>query len=173
MKNYYIISKNIMANKGLRFGNYLIDSLTVMALTMLLTMVVVLLLDVAGIDSEPMMTTFDGMNRLEEHLFGLMITIPYYIIMETMTARTIGKYLTGTIVVDNEGNKPSMETLIKRSFCRAIPFNALSFLGEKSRGWHDSISETYVVNKKELEIEKQNYFDLDAIGREDVDSENV
>lgn len=162
-----------MANKGLRFGNYLIDSLTIMALTMILTMVVILLLDVVGIDSQPMMTTFDGMNRLEEHLFGLIITIPYYIIIETMTARTIGKYLTGTIVVDNEGNKPSMETLVKRSFCRAIPFNALSFLGEKSRGWHDSISETYVVNKKELEIEKQNYFDLDAIGREDVYSEIV
>lgn len=162
-----------MANKGLRFGNYLIDSVTIMALTMILTMVVILLLDVVGIDSQPMMTTFDGMNRLEEHLFGLIITIPYYIIMETMTARTIGKYLTGTIVVDNEGNKPSMETLVKRSFCRAIPFNALSFLGEKSRGWHDSISETYVVNKKELEIEKQNYFDLDAIGREDVYSEIV
>ena len=112
------------------------------------------------------------MNRLEEYLFGLLFTIPYYIFMEGITGRTIGKYLTGTIVVDHQGNKPNLETIIKRSFCRAIPFNALSFLGEKSRGWHDSISETYVVITKELEKEKQNYIDFNEIGKKESEFEN-
>jgi len=164
MKNHYIISQNIIANKGLRLGNYFIDAMTIMVLTVVLTMAFVFISNIIGYDSESIILTIDSMNRLEEHIFGLLITIPYYIIMEKLTARTIGKYITGTIVVDNEGNKPSTETLIKRSFCRAIPFDALSFLGEKSKGWHDSMSETYVVRKKELDIEKQNYYDLEEIG---------
>jgi uncharacterized RDD family membrane protein YckC len=32
-----------------------------------------------------------------------------------------------------------------------IPFNALSFLGIIPRGWHDSISKTYVVRTNLLE----------------------
>ena len=93
-----------------------------------------------------------------------MITIPYYIIIEGLAAQLIIKFLTGTIGVDNEGNKPSTETLIKRSFCRAIPLNAFSFLGEKSRNWHDTITDTCVVNKELLETEKQNFFELEEIG---------
>jgi len=93
-----------------------------------------------------------------------LITIPYYIIIEGLAAQLIIKFLTGTIGVDNEGNKPSTETLIKRSFCRAIPLNAFSFLGEKSRNWHDTITDTCVVNKELLETEKQNFFELEEIG---------
>lgn len=172
MKNHYIISQNIIANKGLRFANYIVDYLFILALTTFLTMGYILFSESSDYDSNTILSGIGNMNRLEEYLFGLLITIPYYILMETITARTLGKYLTGTIVVDNEGNKPSIETLIKRSFCRAIPFNALSFLGEKSRGWHDSITETYVVNKRELESEKQNYIDLEEIGNKDADFEN-
>ncbi|HMU02121.1 MAG TPA: RDD family protein [Saprospiraceae bacterium] len=172
MKNHYIISQNIIANKGLRFANYLIDLILILVLVFVLTSVFVLLSDIIGYDAEPIISYIGEMNKLEEHLFGLLFTIPYYIFMEVMTGRTIGKYLTGTIVVDHEGNKPNLETIIKRSFCRAIPFNALSFLGEKSRGWHDSISETYVVITKELEKEKQNYIDFNEIGKKESEFEN-
>ncbi len=167
MENYYIISQNVMANKSLRFANYAIDSLITLGLTAAVMIVVMMLSDLLMYDTSSFLSYIEHMNRLEEYIFGLFITIPYYILMEGLTARTIGKYLTGTIVVDNEGIKPSTETLLKRSFCRAIPFNAVSFLGKKSRGWHDSISETYVVNKKLLEIEKQNYKELDQIGKKD------
>lgn len=172
MKNHYIISQNIIANKGLRFANYLIDLILILVLVFVLTSVFVLLSDIIGYDAKPIISYIGEMNKLEEHLFGLLFTIPYYIFMEVMTGRTIGKYLTGTIVVDHEGNKPNLETIIKRSFCRAIPFNALSFLGEKSRGWHDSISETYVVITKELEKEKQNYIDFNEIGKKESEFEN-
>ena len=173
MKNHYIISQNIIANKSLRFANYLIDLVVILLLIFVLSTIFLLLSEVIGYDAEPIMTYIGEMNKLEEHLFGLLITIPYYILIESITSRSIGKYITGTIVVDNDGNKPSTETIIKRSFCRAIPFNGLSFLGEKSRGWHDSISETYVVKKKELEMEKQNYIDLEEIGRKDTYSEDT
>lgn len=169
MKNHYIISQNLFATKGLRFANYVIDYFVIFVLTSLVIMVVMFFSEISGLDSQSYFAGIEDMNRLEEYLFGLLITIPYYILMEGISSRTIGKYITGTIVVDNEGNKPSMETFIKRSFCRAIPFDAVSFLGENSRGWHDSIPDTYVVNKKMLEAEKQNYFEMDEIGKTNLE----
>ena len=172
MQNHYIISQNIIANKGLRFANYIVDYIVILLISALLMAIAWLVSDILGFDIEPFFLAIENMNKIEEYLFGLLITIPYYIFMETISARTIGKYITGTIVVDNEGNIPATEIFIKRSFCRAIPFNALSFLGEKSRGWHDSITETYVVKKKELQLEKQNYIDFNEIGKKEFEFEN-
>jgi uncharacterized RDD family membrane protein YckC len=59
--------------------------------------------------------------------------------------RSVGKFITKTKVVDEDGYTPSTGTLITRNLCRAIPFNAISHLF--GRGWHDSLSKTYVVRK--------------------------
>lgn len=40
--------------------------------------------------------------------------------------------------------------MILRTLCRLIPFEALSCLGEKSRGWHDRLSRTWVISEFEL-----------------------
>jgi uncharacterized RDD family membrane protein YckC len=80
-------------------------------------------------------------------------------------ARTVGKFITQTIVVDEHGEKPHHETILIRSLCRLIPFNPFSvlFLG---RGWHDSISKTYVVNKKALDEKKRLFDALEQNGKE-------
>jgi uncharacterized RDD family membrane protein YckC len=48
-------------------------------------------------------------------------------------------------IVDASGNKPSFGKIVGRNFARLIPFEACSFLGSSARGWHDSLSGTYVV----------------------------
>jgi uncharacterized RDD family membrane protein YckC len=88
----------------------------------------------------------------------------YYSITESLFSRTIGKLITKTIVVDINGEKPASGIIIKRSFCRLIPFNHFSFLGGNTRGWHDSISNTYVVNKELFEAKKKQFYELDEIG---------
>lgn len=60
------------------------------------------------------------------------------------------------------GEKPSFSVIFKRTLCRLIPFDGFSFLG--SRGWHDSISDTYVVEKKSLEESVKMFHDLKLIG---------
>lgn len=77
MKNHYIISSNIIANKGLRFGNYLIDLICIWIWIFVLTSIFVLFSDIIGYDAEPIITYIGEMNRLEEYLFGLLFTIPY------------------------------------------------------------------------------------------------
>ena len=70
----------------------------------------------------------------------------YYCFFEGIWGRTPGKFLIGTKVVDEEGDPPSFGQIVGRSACRLIPFEPFSFFG--ARGWHDSISHTYVVRTR-------------------------
>ena len=72
----------------------------------------------------------------------------YYAISECLTGRTIGKLITGTKVVDADGNKPSFGKALGRSLCRHIPFEPFSVLSSDARGWHDSIPKTWVVRSR-------------------------
>ncbi|MDQ6528114.1 RDD family protein [Flavobacterium sp. LHD-85] len=96
----------------------------------------------------------NDLGDFERNVFAIIAILVYYIMMEGLFGRTIGKFITGSVVIDKNGTKPSFRTIIKRSLCRCIPFDAFTFLGDSihdSGGWHDSLSMTYVVNKKKLE----------------------
>ena len=67
----------------------------------------------------------------------------YYVCFEGIWARTPGKFLFGTVVVNEDGGRPSIGQVFGRSLCRLIPFEPSLLLGD--HGWHDSIPETYVV----------------------------
>ena len=85
--------------------------------------------------------------------------------MESISQRTIGKLVTQTKVVLENGEKPAPETIILRSLCRFIPFNAISFLGNIPRGWHVTISKTFVVDLKVFEEQKKFHEDFHLIGK--------
>ena len=72
----------------------------------------------------------------------------YYCFFEGIFARSPGKWICGTRVVDLEGNRPSFLQVIGRSLARFIPFEAFSFLGSRGIGWHDSLSSTRVVRTR-------------------------
>ena len=81
-------------------------------------------------------------------LVSYMFYIIYYATFEGLTkGKTIGKYITGTRVVTLDDQTPIFDMFVRRSLCRLIPFNELSFLGEDSVGWHDSMSETKVIKE--------------------------
>ena len=69
----------------------------------------------------------------------------YYIILEGIFNTTAGKCATGTTISNASGERPNFGQIVVRSFCRLIPLEAFSFFSAGARGWHDSISETYVV----------------------------
>lgn len=68
----------------------------------------------------------------------------YYVGMEFAFQRTVGKFITGTKVLMADGSKPGFGAILKRTFCRLIPFDAVSFTFMKE-GFHDSLSGTKVV----------------------------
>ncbi|MBS1595326.1 MAG: RDD family protein [Bacteroidetes bacterium] len=74
----------------------------------------------------------------------------YYAVSEHLWHRTPGKFLTDSYVIDEYGNKPSLRVTLLRTVCRLVPFEPFSCLGDPSRGWHDSWSNTWVVTKEEM-----------------------
>ncbi|EAT13872.1 RDD family protein [Bermanella marisrubri] len=74
--------------------------------------------------------------------------LSYYIILESIFGKTLGKIITKTKVVDEYGGLPSLPQVIARTFSRLIPFEPFSFARDDSRGWHDSIPGTYVILDK-------------------------
>lgn len=86
-----------------------------------------------------------ALEKVPDIVLGIVIMLAYYIPLETLSGRTIGKLITGTKVVSEEGRIPSFSAVMKRTLSRFIPFEAFSFLGKDPRGWHDTLSKTYVV----------------------------
>lgn len=93
-----------------------------------------------------------NVNDDTELLIGYLILIAsyfaYYIFMETKYQKTIGKFITKTKVVNKNGTKPNFGDIVKRTFCRFIPFDRFSFLFTKN-GIHDNFSDTTVVKDEE------------------------
>ena len=79
-------------------------------------------------------------------------------VFETITGRTLGKYITNTKVLTEDGQKPEADKILYRTLSRMIPFEAFSFLGDEGRGWHDSLAKTVVVDVKKYNeiVELQN-----------------
>lgn len=124
----------VRAGKGRRFGTLLVDYAMFMLLSFCIGVIIALLFGDRGVKA---------LESIPDFVLGLLILSSYYVFFEGIWARTPGKLVFGTVVVTEAGTKPSIKQVLGRTLCRFIPFEALSFLGE--RGWHDSIPKTHVV----------------------------
>jgi uncharacterized RDD family membrane protein YckC len=135
-KQYNASQEIISANSDKRLLNYFID----LIMAWVFTFVLIVLLVFFGLYSSA-----------EESGSGIWYYVGiflYFFGTEVMWGKTAGKLITKTKVVNKEGKKPSWQTIFARTLCRLIPFDGFSFLGKNPRGWHDSISHTYVVDDK-------------------------
>jgi uncharacterized RDD family membrane protein YckC len=124
------------ASRGQRFANYIIDSITSLALAILTGIGIIA---VRGESAEWI---------LEETvpLYALIYTgiIAYYSLAEAfLKGRTLGKLITGTHAVTIDGEALSFGNALLRSLCRIVPFEALS--GFSAAPWHDQWTGTTVV----------------------------
>ncbi|MFO0912088.1 MAG: RDD family protein [Pirellulales bacterium] len=125
-----------LASQGARFVNVVVDYTAQFVIGMMVGIVVTVIGGQAGAD---------WLDRTPGLFIGIPIMLGYYFLFEVTTSRTLGKLLTGTRVVDEYGHVPTTGQIAGRTLCRLIPFEAFSFLGKPTRGWHDSIPNTYVV----------------------------
>jgi uncharacterized RDD family membrane protein YckC len=163
----FLITDDLLATQGQRFLNYLIDFVAQYAISALVGVLAVLLSELLDINF--LANWISEMNTLEQYLFGAFILLIYYGVFETLLARTIGKFITKTIVVLEDGTKPDSATILKRTLCRFIPFEQFSFFGINTRGWHDTISDTYVVRKEALEEKMRLFYDFEEIGNKQIE----
>ncbi|PHN06434.1 RDD family protein [Flavilitoribacter nigricans] len=125
-----------MASKNQRFSNLMLDLL----FAFLFQGAVLALLEGIGILDENMMNS----RRVIVPLSFLLVFL-YWTGTEYLFGKTPGKSITKTKVVMMDGSKPDLLTVVKRTLARLIPFDPFSFLFGAPTGWHDSLTNTRVV----------------------------
>ncbi|SFX51367.1 RDD family protein [Cytophaga hutchinsonii] len=83
-------------------------------------------------------------------IFSFMLMPLYYVFFEYYFQWTPGKLATESVVVNANGSKPDLRSIILRTFIRLIPFEVFSFLPSPSRGWHDKWSDTCVIQSADV-----------------------
>lgn len=149
----FTVTDDLLASKGQRLINFIIDLVVQYVVWISVGTTIAIFADVAN--SFYLKNWISNMGAVERGLSFVIIVVLYYYLTELYFSRTIAKFLTQTFVIMKDGSKPNYRTILKRTLCRLIPFEAFSFLGGIAGGWHDSMSQTYVVKKVEFEKKKR------------------
>lgn len=74
----------------------------------------------------------------------------YYFSLEYIWGKTLGKFVTRTIVISEESETFTWKQIAIRTLCRFIPFESFSYFfgGNYPVGWHDRLSHTRVVKNQ-------------------------
>lgn len=112
-----------------RFLNFIIDGIVWFIIVAILTV---------------QLSAQDTIQMLFGYFLFFASFIGYYAFMETKYQKTIGKFITKTKVVTKNGTKPNAGDILRRTFCRLIPFDRVSYLFTPN-GFHDRLSETTVI----------------------------
>jgi uncharacterized RDD family membrane protein YckC len=132
-----------IAGRSRRFGTLVVDIAGQILLSAPIGVAVGLTLgtdEVSAIEHGP---------QLIDYVVAFLPFFAYYVFFEGIWARTPGKWLFGTVVVSESGDRPSLGQVFGRTACRFIPFEAFSFL-TGTAGWHDRIPKTRVVRAARL-----------------------
>jgi uncharacterized RDD family membrane protein YckC len=130
-----------------RFFNSLLDgiffSLFFYALLMIIVLAYGVITFLIGNESSQMLNEEAGMMIYLLYYIGYLA---YFITFEHFFGKTLGKMVTNTKVVLMDGSQPKLIKIIMRSFARLIPLDFISYLSKDPRGWHDTISDTIVID---------------------------
>lgn len=153
---------------GLRFANLIIDRVVVFALFFLFGLFSSITYQLLNIEFFINITDkLSNLSKIGDMILTSTVYFLYLLLMEYFTkGRTIGKYITGTKVISTDGAEPSFRDYFIRNISRFVPFDALSFFG--TNGWHDSWSNTRVINVKKYESEKQAKADINSLGEKEI-----
>lgn len=139
-----------VVSQGVRFGYFLIDVVFFYIITFIVGILIGIIVVATGnVEAlRPDSTLIQVLNYIGYPIFFL-----YYAISEGLGGTTLGKLICGYTVIDEYAHKVSFSKALLRTVCRYIPFEAFSCFGE--RGWHDTLSKTYVVKRSEkAELQK-------------------
>ena len=130
------------AGKWRRLFNWILDHIAIMGVVVIFTIIFI----VVGGDAA--LLWVDNMGFWEEQLLGMGSLLTYYTLMEGMFGVTLGKLITRTRVVNEQGAPPTWRQAALRTLTRMIPFEPFSLLFSDdgvARGWHDRWPRTRVV----------------------------
>ena len=90
-----------------------------------------------------------GMIYAKIYLMVIILDLFMWTAIEFLgRGKTIGKLITGTRAVNQDGTQITFKTALLRSLSRIVPFEPFSAFGNPSYPWHDRWTDTYVVDEK-------------------------
>ncbi len=90
--------------------------------------------------------TISRQNNDSNNSSLLLVFIGYYIFLELVFGKTIGKFITRTSVKNLYGNKLTFLKILGRTLLRLLPLEAFTLLFDgKADAWHDRFSSTIVI----------------------------
>jgi uncharacterized RDD family membrane protein YckC len=133
------------ASSGKRFLNYIIDRVAVyLVWTYLLSKVDIWLLRLIYRYSESRQLLY-----VCNYLFAIGFFVFILAVLESVTGgKTLGKLLTGTRAINQDGSRITPRQAILRCLCRLVPFEPFSAFGAPCFPWHDRWSKTYVIDER-------------------------
>ena len=150
-KEEFRIKKFLLASKQKRAFNWIIDTIIKL---------IIVRVSLTFLNSTAISNSINSLDMIERYLFWSAISFVYYGITEVFLSRSPAKFLTKTIVVMEDGSKPSAITILTRTILRIFPFEALTFLRGRTLGLHDENSKTFVVIKSKLDQQMNEYLEL-------------
>ena len=139
----------VQASGGKRFANYIID-LIIFYILFFIVFFLIAYTNPSTIDS---IDDNDAGFGLRDRLLSLLLYGLYMFVIETLfKGKSIGKFITGTRAVNEDGTSINAKTAFLRGLSRAVPFNVFSALGNPSHPWHDRWTKTYVIDEKRSTI---------------------
>ena len=117
-----------------RFINFIVDTIAFFIVAIILSYIFDIFVS----------TTDESLTTLVAYLMFALGFFGYYVFMESKYQKTIGKFITKTKVVTKDCAKPELGDIVRRTFCRLIPFDRVSFLFTKD-GFHDRLSDTTII----------------------------
>lgn len=133
------------AGKWRRFFNWVLDE------TMLVALLTLPVIAIYTLDDDGYVAWLDEMPWWQDRLVGMLFAVLYYTALEGAAGVTVGKLLTGTRVVGEDGRRIGFRQALLRSLSRLVPFEMFSVLladDGDARGWHDRWPRTRVVLKR-------------------------
>lgn len=121
------------ASSGQRLGNFFIDLFSFYAIFIAL-----------GILYRPILIII-----LTPILPAIIYALYMSLVELIFKGMTLGKLITGTRAVREDGSPITGSEAFGRGFSRIVPFEAFSALGSGTYPWHDQWSHTYVVDVKD------------------------
>jgi uncharacterized RDD family membrane protein YckC len=137
------------ASRWRRFFTWAIDYVCFSAVSIVVVIPYATWLAING--DEAGLAAMEQSNLLRDYALGMFAMLLYYVPLEGLFGFTIGKLVTGTRVVNEQGDRPTWGQAFGRTLCRFIPFEPLSVLfaqDGKVRGWHDRVPGTWVVRRR-------------------------
>lgn len=155
-KNYKNTAlENCRAKPGLRFANYIIDLAFFYFIAFCLGFIIRTVLP-----NVPNSFDYDEVNQLT---FLLLYGITMSFIEGLSNGKSIGKLITRTRSLNDDGSAISLADAFRRNIFRAIPFIAFSALSAPCIPWHDRLSYTMVIEEKKILLFKRKLIFLKSI----------